>query len=77
MVYGIETSSKAEWIEWLSAQAYIYVCANDPPNLLVVFFFNRDTSMLSIAPENIRVEITVCYCILLLLLLFDAIILYR
>lgn len=31
MVYGIETSSKAQWIEWLSVEAYIYVCANDPP----------------------------------------------
>lgn len=33
MVYGIKMSSKPWWIEWLSVEAYIYVYANDPPNL--------------------------------------------
>lgn len=58
-----------QWIEWLSAAAYIYVCTNDPPIFWIrsCFVYGTQISV---------VEITVCYCILLLLL-FDAIILYR
>lgn len=60
-----------QWIERLSATAYIYVCTNDPPIFWIrsCFVYGTQISV---------VEITVCYCILLLLLLlFDAIILYR
>lgn len=74
MVYGIGTSSKAQWIERLSVEAYIYVCANDPP---IFGYLHTPHSVryvlvelwVSMAPRNIHVKITVCYCVLWLLLL--------
>lgn len=74
MVYGIETSSKARRTEWLSVEAYIYVCANDPP--IFGFWIQHACSMhtrthhLSVSTAFgfvFHAKIRVCYCFLLLL----------
>lgn len=84
MVYGIETSSKARRMEWLSVEAYIYVCANDPPIFGFWIRMHTRAHHLSVSPIPplhflhvstafsfvFHAKITVCYCFLLLLLLF-------